>query len=132
MEKLILHINTMGALTWSPICLLLKKSDIFTSIFPVLIRMFLGFRSLWTALDLEYLAIYIIWVGVQITLFSYYFSLCFVIKVSFIIPLFKEIFFIDSIIDYLKGEGLHTAMLGVWNLGPRIKLGVCFKMWRNF
>ena len=28
-------------------------------------------------------------------------------------------------INYLK-EGLHTAMLGVWNLGTRMKLGVYF------
>ena len=30
------------------------------------------------------------------------------------------------VIDYLK-EGLYTPQLGVWNLGPRMKLGVYFK-----
>ena len=37
------------------------------------------------------------------------------------------------ILDYLK-EGLDTAMLGVWILGPSIKLGVYFKnlLWRNY
>ena len=31
-------------------------------------------------------------------------------------------------------EGLNTAMLGVWNLGPRMKLGIYFinSLWRNY
>ena len=37
------------------------------------------------------------------------------------------------IIDYLK-KGLGTAMLGVWNLGPSMKMGVYFKhsLWQNY
>ena len=33
--------------------------------------------------------------------------------------LFSDMYNMISSIDYLK-EGLYTAMLGVWNLGPRI------------
>ena len=33
---------------------------------------------------------------------------------------------IQQVIDYLK-KGLGTAMLGVWNLGPSMKMGVYFK-----
>ena len=31
-----------------------------------------------------------------------------------------------AFLDYLK-KGLDTAMLGVWNLGPSMKMGVYFK-----